>query len=78
MVSGKTAMISLGATGWRICKMYHDNDEYERILCLECWKGHMVKVELHVHLVKPNGERTEPLIINRYFCDECERIANEP
>jgi hypothetical protein len=49
----------------------------EHIVCLECWKGHMVEVEMHLYLKVPGEKKRPPLIITQYFCTECQKLQNE-
>ena len=57
--------------------MYNEDQLDERIICLSCWKGYMVEVELHVYIKTMGEETPDPLIITQYFCDECQILKAE-
>jgi len=57
--------------------MYNSGQPDERIICIECWKGYMVEVELHVYVKIIGEESPDPLILTQYFCDECQILKAE-
>ena len=50
--------------------MNNDYEYDERIPCVDCWKGDMIEVEVHIYVRAVGENKPEPLIMKMYYCEE--------